>query len=60
MDTIETWWRKLAQLVAKAMKVHGVKSFQVNANDKGGFNFEVTPNDEQPADEAKQNGELNA
>ncbi len=39
----EDWWAKLAILVSEKMRNGGVKSFRIELNSRGNYEFEVTP-----------------
>jgi hypothetical protein len=39
----EQWWTDHAKLLAKKMKVGGVKEFRIYLNYRGNYEFEVVP-----------------
>lgn len=44
----EEWWTDHARLLSKKMQVGGVKSFRIELNERGNYEFEVVPTAETP------------
>lgn len=41
--TAEEWWTNQAEILAVKMKIGGVESFAIKLNEKGTYDFVVTP-----------------